>query len=152
MPLLSGTTKWTFASELALSSVINSIPFCLFWNISSWRSPAFWSLQDCHCAFFYFAVVVQSLSCVQLFASPWTAACLASLSFTISQSLHKLMSIELLWQPKLSPDVAKLCLCWEPVLRICGSKDGLHGMWTFMGAAPWLVFPDMYSYYRKWTA
>ena len=29
--------------------------------------------------------VVQSLSCVQLFATPWTAACQVSLSFTISQ-------------------------------------------------------------------
>ena len=38
--------------------------------------------------------VVQSLSCVWLFATPWTAACQASLSFTISQSLLKLMSIE----------------------------------------------------------
>ena len=34
------------------------------------------------------------LSCVQLFVTPWTAACQASLSFTISQSLLKLMSIE----------------------------------------------------------
>ena len=39
-------------------------------------------------------VVVQSLSHVQLFATPWTAAHQASLSFTISQSLLKLMSIE----------------------------------------------------------
>ena len=39
-------------------------------------------------------LVVQSLSCIQLFAPPWTAACQASLSFTISQSLLKLMSIE----------------------------------------------------------
>ena len=38
---------------------------------------------------------VQSLSHVQLFATPWTAACQASLSFTISQSLLKLMSIEM---------------------------------------------------------
>ena len=38
---------------------------------------------------------VQSLSRVQLFATPWTAACQASLSFTISRSLLKLMSIEL---------------------------------------------------------
>ena len=42
-----------------------------------------------------FAVVVQLLSCVWLFVTPWTAACQASLSFTISQSLLKLMSIEL---------------------------------------------------------
>ena len=40
-------------------------------------------------------VVVQSLSCVQLFATPWTAARQASLSFTISWSLLKLMFIEL---------------------------------------------------------
>ena len=37
---------------------------------------------------------VQSLSCVQLFVTPWTAACQASLSFTISWSLLKLTSIE----------------------------------------------------------
>ena len=37
---------------------------------------------------------VQSLSCVQLFETPWTATCQASLSFTISWSLLKLMSIE----------------------------------------------------------
>ena len=39
-------------------------------------------------------VVVQSLSCVRLFVTPWTAAHQASLSFTISQSVLKFMSIE----------------------------------------------------------
>ena len=38
---------------------------------------------------------VQSLSNVRLFATPWTAACQASLSITNSQSLLKLMSIQL---------------------------------------------------------
>jgi len=37
---------------------------------------------------------VQLLSHVQLFATPWTAGCQASLSLTNSQSLLKLMSIE----------------------------------------------------------
>ena len=37
---------------------------------------------------------VQSLSCVQLFATPWIAARQASLSITNSRSLPKLMSIE----------------------------------------------------------
>ena len=36
----------------------------------------------------------QSLSCVQLFATPWITACQASLSITNSRSLLKLMSIE----------------------------------------------------------
>ena len=39
--------------------------------------------------------VVQSFSHVQLFAAPWTAPHQASLSFTISWSLIKFMSIEL---------------------------------------------------------
>ena len=41
-----------------------------------------------------YVVVVQSLSCVRLFATPWTAAHQAYLSSTISWSLPKLMSIE----------------------------------------------------------
>ena len=40
------------------------------------------------------SAAVQSFSCVQLFVTPWTAACQASLSFTISQRLLKVMSIE----------------------------------------------------------
>jgi len=39
-------------------------------------------------------LIVQSLSHVQLFAAPWTAACQASLSISNSWSLLKLMSIE----------------------------------------------------------
>ena len=38
---------------------------------------------------------VQSLSCVRLFATPWTTAHQVSLSITNSQSLLKFMSIEL---------------------------------------------------------
>ena len=40
-------------------------------------------------------VVVQSFSHVRFFVTPWTAAHQASLSFTISQSVRQLMSIEL---------------------------------------------------------
>ena len=39
-------------------------------------------------------LLVQSLCCVWLFATPWTAACQAPLSSTISQSFLKLISIE----------------------------------------------------------
>ena len=54
---------------------------------------------------------VQSLSHVQLFATPWTAARQASLSITNSRSSPKLMSIEsvmpsshlILWRPLLLP-------------------------------------------------
>ena len=43
--------------------------------------------------------VVQSINCVRLFATPWTAAYQASLSFTISHSLLKLMSTETVMPP-----------------------------------------------------
>ena len=42
----------------------------------------------------HIVVVDQFLSHIWLFVTPWTAACQASLSFTISQSLLKFMSIE----------------------------------------------------------
>ena len=49
---------------------------------------------------------VQSLSRVRLFATPWTAACQASLSITNSQSLLKPMSIEsVIYHPTISSSV-----------------------------------------------
>ena len=63
-------------------------------------------------------IVVQLLSCVRLFAAPRTAACRASLSFTISWSLLKLMFIELMmdddgwWcHPTISSSVAPFSSC-----------------------------------------
>ena len=46
-------------------------------------------------AAWHVVVIVQLLSRVWLFVTQWTAVCLAFLSFTISQSLLKFMSIEL---------------------------------------------------------
>ena len=57
-------------------------------------------MHPLQCAYFWepeppkVFLVVQSLSCVWLFATPWTAAHQASLSITIFQSLLKLMFIE----------------------------------------------------------
>ena len=53
---------------------------------------------------------VQSLSCVQLFATPWTATRQASLSITNSQSLPKLMSIESV-MPTISSSAAPFSFC-----------------------------------------
>ena len=76
-------------------------------------------------------VVVQSLSRVRLFAALWTAAHQASLSFTISQNLLKLMSIEsvmpsnhlvLSHSPLLLPSIL-------PSIRVFSSKLALHIRW-----------------------
>ena len=72
-----------------------------------------------------------SLSYVQLFATPWTAACQASLSFTISQSFLKLMSIELMMTS------THLILCHPlllppsifPSIRVCSDESAFHIRW-----------------------
>ena len=56
---------------------------------------------------------VQSLSHVQLFATPWTAAHHASLSITNSQSLLKLMSIESVCHPTISSSVVPFSSCCQ---------------------------------------
>ena len=56
-------------------------------------------------------VVILSLSCVQLFANPWSEALQASLPFTISWSLLKLMSIESMMPPNHLVICHPLLLC-----------------------------------------
>ena len=56
---------------------------------------------------------VQVLSRVWLFATPWTAACQASLSITKSQSLPKLMSIELVMPSNISSSVIPFSSCLQ---------------------------------------
>ena len=59
-------------------------------------------------------VVLESLSRVQLFATPWTATRQASLSLTISWSLLRLMSIELV-MPSLGNIIQLLYWKWKVV-------------------------------------
>ena len=65
----------------------------------------------CHLLSKFFLAVVQSLSHVQHFAILWTAARQASPSFTISQSLLKLMSIESVMPPNHIVLCHPLLLC-----------------------------------------
>ena len=76
-------------------------------------------------------IIVQLLSHVQLFVTPWTAAHQGSLSFTISQSLLKLMSIE-----SVIPS-NHLILCCPllflpsvfPSIRVFSDESTLHIRW-----------------------
>ena len=56
-------------------------------------------------------VVVQWFSHIWLFMTPWTAACQVSLSFIISQSLLKLMSIEWWCLPTILSSVILFSFC-----------------------------------------
>ena len=76
-------------------------------------------------------IVVQSLIHIQLVATPWTVAHQPSLSFTVSQSLLKLMSIELMMPSN------HLILCYSLLLlplifpnrRVFSNESTLHIRW-----------------------
>ena len=53
------------------------------------------------------------LSHVWFFVTPWTAARPASLSFTISQSLLRIMSMSQWWHPTISPWAALFLFCLQ---------------------------------------
>ena len=90
-------------------------------------------------------IVVQSLSHVQFFVPPWTAAHQASLSFTVSPSLLKFMSIEsvmlsnhlivchpLLLLPSVFPSInvfsseSALCIRWQAYWSFSISPENIQ--------------------------
>ena len=77
-------------------------------------------------------IVVQLLSHVWLFVTPWTTAHQASLPFTISESLLKLMSFELVMSSNhliLCRPLLLLFLVF-PNIRVFSNKLALHIRWS----------------------
>ena len=74
--------------------------------------------------------IVQSLSHVRLFVTPWTAAHQPSLSFTISRGLLKLMSIE-----SVMPSNHLILCCslllpsFFPRIRVLSNESAFHIWW-----------------------
>ena len=83
------------------------------------------------------AGVVQWLSHVRLFVTLWTAACQTSLSFTISRSLLKLMSVESMMPSN------HLILCHPflllpsvfPSIKVFSNESVLHIRWPTTGVS-----------------
>ena len=104
-----------------------------------------------------FSIVVQSLSHVRLFATPWTETCQASLSITISWSLLKLMSIKLvmpsnhliLCRPLLLPPLI------FPSIRVFSNKSVLPirwpKYWSFsFSTGPYNEYSGLISFRMNW--
>ena len=100
---------------------------------------------------------IQSLSCLQLFATPWTAACQASLSITNSWSPPKPMSIELVMPSN------HLILCRPllllpsifPSLRVFSNESALYirwpKYWSFsFNISPFSEHPGLISFRMGW--
>ena len=106
--------------------------------------------------YFQFSLV-QSLSRVRLFATPWIAACQASLSITNSQSLPKLMSIK-----SVIPS-SHLILCHPlfllpatpPSIRVFSNESTLRmrwpKYWSFsFSISPSNEHPGLISFRMDW--
>ena len=74
-------------------------------------------------------MVVQSLNRVQPFATPWTVARQASLSFTVSQSSLKLMSIESMMPSSHRILCCPLLLSIFPSIRVFADESALCIKW-----------------------
>ena len=75
---------------------------------------------------------VQSFSCVQLFVTPWTTACQASLSITNSRSSPKLMSIESV-MPSNHLILCRSLLLLPPIppsIRVFSNEAALRIRWS----------------------
>jgi len=95
----------------------------------------------------YCCSVLQSLSDIRLFATPWTAARQASLSFPVSPSLLKLMSIESMMPSN------HLILCRPllllpsifPSIRVFSNESALHIRWPKYWSFSFSISPSSES-------
>ena len=101
--------------------------------------------------------LVQSLSCVQLFETPWTTTHQASLSISNSRSLLRLMSIESMMPSN------HLILCCHllllpsifPSIRVFSNESALHirwpKYWSFsFKISPSKEHPGLISFRMDW--
>ena len=94
---------------------------------------------------------------VQLFATPWTAACQAFLSFTIFQRLLKLMSIKLV-MPSSHLILGRPLLLLPPIppsIRVFSNESALHiswpKYWSFsFSISPSKEHPGLISFRMDW--
>ena len=126
-----------------------------YFSVGDWKIIA---LKQCHWRHWEAdSYAVQSLSRVRLFATPWIAALLASMSITNSGSLPKLMSIE-----SVMPS-GPLILCHPllflppilPSIRVFSNESTLHmrwpKYWSFsFSISPSNEHPGLISFRMDW--
>ena len=99
-------------------------------------------------------LVVQSLSSAQLFATPWTAAHQASLSFGISQSLLKLTSTEAVMPSSRLIFCCHLLLSSvSPSIRVFSNESALHTRWPkywSFSISPFKEYSGLISFRIDW--
>ena len=127
---------WVLKTCTGLSSHIlslftgSSLRTETIWVISLLHSAQAWPRTGTPEMFAYCIVFVLSLSCVRLFVTPWNAARQPSLSFPVSQSLLKLMSVESVMPSNLLTFCSPLLLpSIFPSIRVFSSELALCIRW-----------------------
>ena len=106
-------------------------PLCLSYIVCYYVSYFFTLAISMFLSIFSASQSVQSLSCVWLFATPWTVACQASLAITNSWSLLRFMSIESVMPSNHLIRCCPLLLPPSifPRIRIFSNQSALHIRW-----------------------
>ena len=101
------------------------------WKAQRSSQPSRGDSSNCQWQCSVWVAAVESLSRVWLFVTPWTVARQASLPFTISQSLLKLMSIELVTPSNQFILCHPLLLLPSifPSIRVISSESTVHIRW-----------------------
>ena len=137
-----------------------------FFQIFTQRSSSLWVLpRTPHLIFslilslypMYFFSSVPSLSHVRLFATPWTAACQASLSITNSRRLLKLMFIESV-MPSNHLILCRLLLILPsifPIIRVFSNELAFHIRWPKYWSYSFSISPSseyvgLISFWMDW--
>ena len=153
MQYLQNHSIWLRILSIVLEEELKVPDFVL------WLNYYYFVLLDCFPLFLHFSLLqinllfgaqgrpqfslVQSLSCVCLFATPWTATRQASLSNSNSQNLLKLMSIELvmpsnhliLCRPLLPPSIF-------PSIRVFSNESVLCIRWPKYWSLSFSISPS----------
>ena len=162
-PRLRKTTSWglalppmhelTFPSQVSSEKELPMETLELFHSQQQWLSSKFQllhhfplmlltiSLEQRH---FQNVVLLQSLSHVRLFVTPWTAAYQSCLSITISQSLLKFMSIESVMLSNHLIFFFPLLLLPSifPIIRIFSNESALHIRWPKFWSSSFSISPS----------
>ena len=163
-------TVLTIISTLYIRS--SNLIFIIMESLYIWQQIQFLLLPGCdHSVFcffefkffffkYYFLLLfssVQSLTRVCFFATPWTAACQAFLSITNSQSLPKLMSIELVMPTNHIILCRRLLLLPSifPTIRVFSNESALCNRWPkywsfIFNVSPSNEHPGLISFRMDW--
>ena len=99
----------------------------------TFKECGFWTCVKCSINVYKVEIaVVQLLNHVRFLVTPWTAACQASLSFTVSWSFLRLMSIESV-MPSSHLIICCLLLLLPsifPRIRVFSNQSALHFRWS----------------------